>query len=86
MEVSILIPEYNDVATVAELIDNHADILNMDMIITVGLFNSAGDRLKVFTVEHKLTELPIPSIDEQWGIVKPSLDAMQAENPALPQE
>lgn len=83
MQVSILIPEYNDVATVAELIDNHTDILKMEMRISVGLFNSAGDRLRVFTVDHKLTELPIPSVDEQWAIVKPELDALEADSPAV---
>lgn len=83
MQVSILIPEYNDVATKAELVDNHTDILKMEMRITVGLFNSAGDRLRVFTVDHKLTELPIPSVDEQWEIVMPTLQAMEADSPTL---
>lgn len=77
MQVSILIPEYNDVATTAELIDNHTDILSMEMRISVGLFNTAGDRLKVITVDHKLTGLPIPSPDEQWAIVTPLIEQMQ---------
>lgn len=77
MDVSIVIPELGATATRAEIIDNHADVLNMHMTIAVGLFNAAGDRLKFFTVEHNLTGFPIPSVDEQWQIVMPVLDAMQ---------
>lgn len=81
MDVSIEIPELGVTATRAEIIDNHTDVMNKLMTICVGLFNNAGDRLKFFTIEHQITEFPIPSIDEQWQIVKPAIDAMQKRDP-----
>ena len=77
MEISIEIPETGAVATVAEIIDNHTDVAQMLLRISVGLFNDAGDRLQIIFVDHRLTSFPIPSIDEQWEIVKPVLAGMQ---------
>lgn len=77
MDVSIQIPELGATANRADIINNHTDVPNMRMTICVGLFNDAGDRLKVFTVDHQLTGFPIPSLDEQWQIVTPVLAEMQ---------
>lgn len=80
IDVLIDIPETGAVATKAEIIDNHTDVVAMLMTIAIGLFNDAGDKLQTFTVEHQLTGFPIPSVDEQWQIVKPPLDKMQTKS------
>lgn len=77
MDVSIQITELGATATRADIINNHTDVPNMRMTICVGLFNDAGDRLKVFTVDRQLTGFPIPSLDEQWQIITPVLADMQ---------
>ena len=77
MDISIEIPSLGATATRAEIIDNHTDVAKMLMTIYVGLFNDAGDRLKVFTVDRQLTGFPIPSLDEQWQIITPVLADMQ---------
>lgn len=77
MQILINIPELGAVATRAEIIDTHTDVPQMRMTICVGLFNDADDRLKFFTVEHQLTGFPIPSNEEQWGIVMPIIEKMQ---------
>jgi hypothetical protein len=77
MNVSIEIPGLGATATSAQIIDNHTDVVNMHMIITVGLFSDAGDLLKTVNVDHQLTEFPIPSTDAQWAIVQPVIDQMQ---------
>jgi len=81
MDVSIQIPELGAIATRADIINNHTDVPNMRMTICIGLFNDAGDRLNVFTVDHTLTGFPVPSADEQWQIVAPVLAEMQKANP-----
>lgn len=77
MDVSIEVPEVGITANHAEIIDNHTDIPNMLLTIDVGLFSEKGDLLKTLEVNHTLIGFPIPSPDEQWEIVKPTLDAMQ---------
>lgn len=76
IDVLIEIPETGAVATKAEIVDNHTDVAAMLMTVAVGLFNDAGDKLKTFTVEHKLTGFPIPSVDEQWEFIKPVIADM----------
>lgn len=86
MEVLIGIPELGTNATQASIINNHTDVAEMHMEITVGLFNDAGDKLMELTVEYTLPAFPIPSPDEQLEIIRPTIEQYQAEHPALPQE
>lgn len=86
MIVAIEIPETGAVATVAEIIDNHTDVVNMRLTIYVGLFNDKGDKLQVLAVEYALTKFPIPDVDEQWQIVMPTINAYQNAHPAPAQE
>lgn len=81
MDVSIQIPQLGATATRADIINNHTDVQNMRMTICVGLFNDAGDRLNVFTVDYTLTGFPLPSADEQWAIVMPQIEQMQQQMP-----
>lgn len=77
MDVLIEIPGLGVIATRAEIIDNHTDVVKMFLTISVGLFNDSGDRLQIVNVDHQLSGFPIPSTEEQWEIVKPVLEAMQ---------
>lgn len=81
IDVSIEIQELSVTATHADIVDNHTDVMQMLMTIYVGLFNDSGDRLKVISIEHQLTEFPIPSLEEQWAIVMPKLDELQHPAP-----
>lgn len=81
MDVCIEIKEIGATATRAEIIDNHTDVVNMHMTISVGLFSDAGDLLKTVSVDHQLTGFPIPSPDEQWEIVRPVIESMQTQAP-----
>lgn len=82
MHVAIEIPETGAIATVADIVDNHTDVVNMLLTIYVGLFNDEGDKLHVLPVDHKLTGFPIPDVDEQWQIVTPTINAYQNAHPA----
>lgn len=82
INVAIGIPETGAVATVAEIIDTHTDVVNMMLSINVGLFNDEGDKLHVLPVDYKLTGFPIPDIDTQWQIVMPTINAYQNAHPA----
>lgn len=82
IKVAIEVPNSGAIATAADIVDNHTDVVNMKMDISVGLFNDAGDRLHTIVVEHKITQFPIPSIEEQWDIVMPTITSYQAAHPA----
>lgn len=82
MEVSIEIPQTGGIATSAEIVDTHLDVLSMMFTVSVGLFNAGGDKLQVLSVDKKLETFPIPSPEEQWKIVKPTIEAYQTEHPA----
>lgn len=77
MDVNIEIAELGALATTAQIVDTHTDVPSMTLVILVGLFNASGDKLQTFTVEHHLDAFPIPSVEDQWAIIKPRLDAMQ---------
>ena len=77
MDVTIHVPELGITAKRAEIVDNNTDVVNMLMTIYVELFSQSGDRIKVIPVEHKLSGFPIPSLQEQWEIVMPVLEAMR---------
>lgn len=82
MYVAIEIPETGAIATVADIIDTHTDVVNMQLTIYVGLFNDEGDKLHVLPVDYRLTSFPIPSVEEQWAIVTPVINAYQNAHPA----
>lgn len=86
INVAIEIPETGAIATMAEIVDNHTDVIAMKLTIFVGLFNDEGDKLLVMPVDYQLTSFPIPSIDEQWAIVTPVINAYQNAHPAPVQE
>lgn len=75
--VHIEIPELGALATKAQILDNHTDVLSMLMHISVGLFNESDDLLKMMTFDHQLTEFPIPSLEEQWEIILPLIEQLQ---------
>ena len=85
MNIHIKIPDSRAVATKAEIIDTHTDVVDMLLTIHVGLFNDEGDKLHVLPVDYKLTGFPIPDVDEQWQIVTPTINAYQNAHPAPPQ-
>lgn len=81
INVAIEIPETGAIATMAEIIDTHTDVVNMLLTIHVGLFNNEGDKLQVLFVDYQLPSFPIPSVEEQWALVLPTLNAYQAAHP-----
>lgn len=85
INVAIEIPETGAIATIAEIIDNHTDVVNMMLTIYVGLFNDEADKLMVLPVDYQLPTFPIPDVEEQWRIVMPAINAYQNAHPAPPQ-
>lgn len=82
INVAIEIPETGAIATVAEIIDTHVDVKAMLLTLSVGLFNDEGDKLLVLYVDHQLTGFPLPSVEDQWAIVTPTINAYQNAHPA----
>lgn len=82
ISVAIEIPETGAIANVAEIIDTHTDVVNMLLTIFVGLFNNEGDKLQVLSVDYQLPSFPIPTVEEQWDIVMPTINAYQSAHPA----
>ena len=85
MYVAIEIPETGAIATIADIIDTHTDVVNMLLTIHVGLFNDEGDKLHVLPVDYQLTEFPIPDVEDQWRIVMPAINAFQNAHPVTAQ-
>lgn len=82
MDVSIEVADKRDIATSAEIIGTHLELAAMQLTMSVGFFNATGNKLFEITVDHELQSLPIPSVEEQWAIVTPAIEAYQAAHPA----
>ena len=85
INVAIEIPDTGAIATIAEIVDTHTDVVNMMLTIYVGLFNDEADKLMVLPVDYQLTEFPIPDVEDQWRIVMPAINAFQNAHPVTAQ-
>lgn len=74
--------EDGTIVTRAELGMTNIDVLTMQFTIPVELYTAAGDKVYTLEVVQTLEALPIPTVEEQWALVLPALNAYQSTHPA----
>lgn len=61
-----------------EIIGNAVDFSTKAMTIVLGAYDAGNNKVQQFEYQYQLTDFPVPSLDDQWKIVQPLIDQINA--------